>query len=361
MTDAGTILLLVVGLGLLIGGADLLVRGASRLAAALGLSPLVIGLTVVAFGTSAPELAVSVQAAFRGDTGIAVANAVGSNIFNVLFILGLSATIAPLVVSQQLVRIDVPIMIGATIVAVVLAQDGRFSVADGALLAGGAVAYTLMLLRMSRRDSEGVKALGVAAGVEPAVSSRRGALLAQLAAIAGGLALLVLGSHWFVDSAIALARALGVSELVVGLTIVAAGTSLPEVATSVMAAVRGERDIAVGNVIGSNIYNVLVILGIASLVTPGGLDVPAAMLAFDMPVMVAVTLACLPIFFSDYAIARWEGLLFFAYYLAYTTYLVLNSAQHEALPAFSAVMLWFALPLTGLTLAIVATRQRRRR
>jgi cation:H+ antiporter len=357
--DFPTALFLVAGLGLLIGGADMLVRGASRLAAAVGFSPLIVGLTVVAFGTSAPELAVSLQAALRGDDGLAVANAVGSNIFNVLFILGLSATVAPLIVSQQLVRLDVPIMIGLSLLVLVQALDGRLGWADGALLVAGAIAYTLMLVRLARRDAA-VAASAVQDGGPAATPPGAGrALLLQVVYVVVGLGVLVLGSRWFVDGAISLARALGVSEVVVGLTIVAGGTSLPEVATSIVAALKGERDIAVGNVVGSNIYNILLILGIASVVTPGGLAVPDSMLAFDLPVMVAVAVACLPIFFTGYTIARWEGLLFFAYYLAYTTYLVLYSTHHDALPVFSTAMLWFALPLTVLTLVLVVVRQRR--
>jgi cation:H+ antiporter len=357
--DLSTALFLVAGLGLLIGGADMLVRGASRLAAAVGFSPLIVGLTVVAFGTSAPELAVSLQAALRGDDGLAVANAVGSNIFNVLFILGLSATVAPLIVSQQLVRLDVPIMIGLSFLVLVQALDGRLGWADGVLLVAGATAYTVMLVRLARRDAA-VAASAVPGDGPAATPPGAGrARLLQVVYVVVGLGLLVLGSRWFVDGAITLARALGVSEVVVGLTIVAGGTSLPEVATSIVAALKGERDIAVGNVVGSNIYNILLILGIASVVTPGGLAVPDSMLAFDLPVMVVVAVACLPIFFTGYTIARWEGLLFFAYYLAYTTYLVLYSTHHDALPVFSTAMLWFALPLTVLTLVLVVVRQRR--
>jgi cation:H+ antiporter len=359
--DLATILLLASGLGLLIGGADVLVRGASRLATAIGLSPLVVGLTVVAFGTSAPELAVSLQAAFRGDADIAVANVVGSNIFNVLFILGASASIAPLVVSQQLVRLDVPIMVGISLAAFALASDGRVGVLDGLLLASGAIGYTLLLARLGRREAAAAAAEAGGDGSTGPRSRAAGASLLHVAYIVAGLGLLVLGSRWFVDGAISLARVLGVSEVVVGLTIVAGGTSLPEVATSVVAAIRGERDIAVGNVVGSNIYNLLLILGVASLATPGGLAVPPSVLTFDLPVMVVVAIACLPVFFTDYTIARWEGLLFFAYYVAYTTYLVLYSARHDALPAFSFAMLWFALPITALTLIVVAMRQRRAR
>ena len=168
----------------------------------------------------------------------------------------------------------------------------------------------------------------------------------------------MLGATWLVESAVSIARVLGVSEVIIGLTIVAAGTSLPELATSVVAAMRGERDIAVGNVIGSGLFNILSIAGIAAVVTPGGLEVAPALIHFDIPVMVAVTLACLPIFATGHLIARWEGALFLAYYLAYVLYLVLAATQHAALPAYSAGMLGFVLPLTAMTLVVLLVRHR---
>lgn len=256
--------------------------------------PRVIGLTVVAFGTSAPELAVTVQAGIADQADIAVGNIVRSNIFNVLFILGVSALIVPLVVSQQLARLDVPLMIGVSVLLLVMALDGRIGGFDGLLLIAGIVAYTVFALRQSRKESAAVQA-------EYAREYGAGKLSAlkrlpiQIALIAAGLALLVLGAHWLVGGAVAIARLLGVSELIIGLTIVAADTSLPEVATSVVAALRGERDIAVGNVIGSGLFNILAIAGIAAVVTPGGLEVAPALIRFDIPVMIAVALACLPI------------------------------------------------------------------
>ena len=171
-----------------------------------------------------------------------------------------------------------------------------------------------------------------------------------------GLVLLVLGARWLVDGAVTFARQLGVSELIIGLTIIAIGTSLPEIATTVMASLRGERDIAVGNVIGSNLFNLLVVIGVTGIVAPAGVTVPAAALRFDIPVMIAVAVACLPVFFSGGRIARWEGGLFLGYYLAYTAYLILSATRHAALPAFSLVMLGFVLPLTAVTLLVVTGR-----
>jgi cation:H+ antiporter len=359
--DPVTLVLFVVGLALLIVGAELLVRGASRLATAVGISPLVVGLTVVAFGTSSPELAVTSQASFAGQADLALGNVVGSNVFNVLFVLGLSALAAPLIVSQQLVRLDVPIMVGASVLLFLLALDGTIGRLDGLLLFAGIVAYTGFLVRQSRRESAAVKAEYEEAFGEPGdgAPASGGRLVVQVGFVAAGLALLVLGSRWLVEGAVAVATTLGVSELVIGLTIVAAGTSLPEVATSVLATVRGERDIAVGNVVGSSIYNVLAILGISGLVAPGGLPVAPSMLAFDIPVAIAVAVACLPIFFTGHLIARWEGALFLGYYAAYALYLILAATEHDALTAFGGVMLAFVLPLTAVTLAVLAVRSLR--
>jgi cation:H+ antiporter len=358
--DVLTLLLFVLGLGLLIGGAELLVRGASGLAARVGISPLVIGLTVVAFGTSSPELAVSVGSAWSGDADIALGNVIGSNIFNVLFILGLAALITPLVVAQQLIRLDVPLMIGATVLLLLFALDGAISRLDGALLAGGVVAYTWFLIWQSRRETSKtvLSEYDEAFGADPRPAT---AWPLQAGAVIAGLGLLVLGSRWLVGGAIELASAIGVSDLIVGLTIVAAGTSLPEVATSVIASLRGERDIAVGNVVGSSIFNILAVLGLSSLVSPDGIAVAPAMVTFDIPVAIAVAVACLPIFLTGHLIARWEGALFLAYYVAYTLYLVLNVTEHDALPAYSGVMLTFVLPLTAVTIAVLAVRELRAR
>jgi cation:H+ antiporter len=341
------------GLALLTAGAEFLVRGASRLAAIAGISPLVIGLTVVAYGTSAPEMAVSVESAFSGPADIALGNVVGSNIFNVLFILGLCALIVPLRVAQQLIWLDVPIMIGTSCLAMIMGLDGKFSRIDGVILFAGAVLYTIFAIKEGRRESAAVeKEYGDEFGTQVKPSSWP----VQAILIIAGLAMLVLGARWLVDSAVAIAKFMGVSELVIGLTVIAAGTSLPEVATSVVASIRGERDIAVGNVVGSNIFNILAVLGLSSIAAPDGIVVAPAALTFDVPVMIAVALACTPIFFTGHLIARWEGGLFLVYYAVYTAYLILNARAHDALPAFSAVMLEFVSPLTLLTLAIAYVR-----
>ncbi len=348
------LLLFFAGIASLIVGAEAMVRGASRLAAAIGISPLVIGLTVVAFGTSSPELAVSLRAAWMGTSDIALGNVVGSNIFNVLCILGLSALVTPLVVAQQLVRLEVPLMIGVSVVLLLLGLDGKISRMDGLVLFGGVVGYSVFVVRQSLRESQAVRS-----EYEHEFGRRPQRIIewfANAALVAIGLALLTVGSGWLVNGAGAMAKALGLSELVIGLTIVAAGTSLPEVATSIVAGLRGERDIAVGNVVGSCLFNLLAILGLASIVAADGVQVAPAAIRFDIPVMIAVSVACLPIFFTGYRIVRWEGALFLGYYVCYTLYLVLRAVQHDALPAFSAVMMIFVVPLTLVTLAVLAAR-----
>ncbi len=351
-----TLILFVVGLALLIVGAELLVRGASRLAAAVGVSPLVIGLTIVAFGTSAPEMAVSSVSALNGAADIAVGNVVGSNIFNVLFILGASALITPLIVAQQLVRLDVPIMIGVSMLALVFIADGVLNQLEGTTLFAGIIAYTVFLAVQSLRERNAQ----VKAEYEQEFSEKpkgTGGVLLNLGLIAFGLIALVIGSRWLVDGAVAIARAVGVGEMVIGLTIVAAGTSLPEVATSILASIRGERDIAVGNVVGSNIFNLLAVLGMAGLIAPQGLTISPSVLRLDIWVMIAVAIACLPIFFTGLKITRWEGALFLLYYAAYTAYLIFDATNNPALPVFSNVMLLFLVPLTVLTLAVTVFQE----
>jgi cation:H+ antiporter len=353
--DTITLLLFIAGLVMLIGGAEILLRGATRLAAALGVSPLVIGLTVVAFGTSSPELAVTIQSAWAGQGDIALGNIVGSNICNVLLILGLSALITPLVVSQKLIRLDVPLMIGLSFLMLLMGLDGLISRFDGIILFAGIIIYTVWSIKQSRRESRQVKQEYTQEyGPEPAQPPRQWLLYVGLVMV--GLILLTIGSNWLVEGAIALARTLGVSELLIGLTIIAVGTSLPEVAASVMASLKGERDIAVGNVIGSNIFNILSVLGLTSLVSPGGVNVPTAALYFDIPVMIATAVACLPIFFNGHKVARWEGGLLFGYYLAYTLYLILKATGNTILPTFTAAMVYFIIPLTVITLAVVVVR-----
>lgn len=313
--------LIVGGFVVLVFGADWLVKGASRLVLSLGMTPLVVGLTVVAFGTSAPEMAVSVASAWSGQADLAVGNVVGSNIVNVLLILGVSAIVAPLVVNQQLVRLDVPIMLGASVLFYALCLDGRISVADSVLMTGGIFLYVAFLIRQSRRE----KSNAVLAEYEDAVESG-GSLLTDIVWMVAGLAALVIGAQLLVEGAVSLARAFGVSELMIGLTVLAIGTSLPELATSVVAALRGERDIAVGNVVGSNIFNLLSVLGFTGLVSLGQLPVAATALSLDIPVMLGVALLCMPIFRAGFTVTRANGAFFLLCYAAYLSWLIASNS-----------------------------------
>lgn len=346
------------GLALLVVGANALVSGASKLALSFGLSPLVVGLTVVAFGTSAPEMAVSASAVLAGQSDVAVGNVVGSNVFNILAILGLSALIVPLSVHVQVIRQEMPIMIGAALLFLAFALDGSVSFIEGAILFGLLIAYTVFLVIQARRapPEETADYASEIKAAEP------GGLMSkwyvQIWFVVAGLIMLVQGANWLVDSAVVFARALGLSEVVIGLTIVSIGTSLPEVAASLAAAFKGERDMAVGNVVGSCAFNTLGCIGLGGLVAgTAGMSVASSVLNFDLWVMLAAFFACLPVFITGREIARWEGGLFVGYYAAYVAFLILRAQEHDALEAYSSAMLTFVLPLTIVTLVVVSVRQ----
>ena len=352
------VLMFLAGLAVLVVGADVLVRGASRLAVSFGVSPLVVGLTVVAFGTSAPEMAVSVGSALAGTPDLAIGNVVGSNIANVLLILGISALITPLLVDEQIIRQEIPIMIGASALLVVMALDGNIGLLESIVLFALVIAYTVFLVIQSRRAS---KAVQDEFETEIPTSTWDSHWAVQVALIAVGLVMLVVGADWLVDSAVAFARAFGVSDLVIGLTVVAVGTSMPEIATSIVAAIRGQRDIAVGNVVGSNVFNILAVLGAAGIASGAGLPVSEAARNFDLWVMLAVAFACLPIMITGREIARWEGVVFLAYYAAYTAWLVLQAQQHASMQALSGIMLGYVMPITVITIVVSIVRSNRRR
>ncbi|KAA0917151.1 calcium/sodium antiporter [Dietzia sp. ANT_WB102] len=368
--SALTVVALAVGFVLLIGGGEVLVRGAGGLAAVLGISPLVVGLTVVAFATSAPEFAVSVDAGLSGYPGLAVGNVVGSNIANILLILGLTAIVAPLAATSRIVRVDIPIMVLFSLIMLVVALDGTISFLDGLLLFAGLLTYVVATIVISRRrgadragaaaeDSNGDDPVDVAAGREGEGENHSSGVgtsypvLVSSALVVVGVVLLVVGARLLVTAASDLASAWGMIDLVIGLTVVAIGTSLPELATSMVAAIRGERDLAIGNIVGSNVFNIGAVLGITSLFTP--IQVAPGAIRFDLPIMLAVSLVLLPIVFTGLAIKRWEGLLFTGFYAAYVVYVVLEAADHDALDPFSAAMLWFVIPVTVLWLIVLAT------
>jgi cation:H+ antiporter len=340
------------------------VRGAARLAARTGMSSVVIGLTVVAFGTSAPELAVSVGDALRGGDeagAIAIGNVVGSNIANVLLVLGSAAAIGgSLFVAQRIVRLDVPIMIGASVLVLlfVLERAARPHRGDHPAVRARRVhhvdrdrCHPGLDARHRHRVRRGTRSRIAGPGV--------GALRHRLPRL--GLILLVFGSQALVNSASDIANDLGVSDLVIGLTVVAIGTSLPEVATSVLAAIRGQRDLAVGNAIGSNLFNLLAVLGVTATVSPNAIPVAASAVQVDIPIMVAVAVACLPIFANGYVLNRWEGIAFLVGYAAYLTWLVLDATEHGSRESYGNVMLYFVVPIVAVTIATLWYRGRERR
>jgi cation:H+ antiporter len=310
------LLFILGGVGLLYFGAEVLVRGASALALRQGLSPLLVGLTVVAFGTSAPELVVSVQAALSGQGGIAVGNVVGSNIANVALILGVAALIRPLRVDPQLVRMDIPLTIAVSVLATALLADGTLGRPEGLLLAGGLVGYLVYSVRAARRDPS--------ADLFPAeleAARPPGGALRDVGFIGGGLALLVLGSNALVGGAVGVAEVLGVPPTIIGLTVVAIGTSLPELATSALASIRGEGDLAIGNVVGSNLFNLLGILGVAAVTRPLG---DLALSPVDFAAMVATVVLLLPLAASRRTLSRLDGGALTFLYVVYLGYLVLR-------------------------------------
>lgn len=306
--------LIAVALILLFAGAEMLVKGSASLAARAGLTPLVIGLTVVAFGTSSPELAVSLKAAFAGQGDVAVGNVVGSNILNIALILGLAAVIFPITVHLQLIKVDVPIMIVVSILLPVLLRDGVLGRIEGAGLFIGIVLYTILNVLMARKGTD----VEVEEEFAESVPKQTKHWAIDLLLVGGGLAVLVIGSRLLVDNSIEVARAYMISEAVIGLTIVALGTSMPELATSIIAAVRKQPDIALGNVIGSCIFNILSILGLSASIIPitsGGITL------VDYAVMVGCAVVLLPFLMTGLRLGRIEGLVLLSVYGGYLFHL----------------------------------------
>ncbi len=313
---------LSLGLGLiaLYFGAEALVKGGAGLALRLGLTPLVIGLTVIAFGTSSPEMVVSVQAAAGGNGAISIGNVIGSNICNIALILGLCALISPLRADLQVIRREVPIMIGVAVLALLVLIDGRIARWEGALLLAGLVTYTVITVRQARAAT--AAATEQAGFPDELGQGKPLGLGLSIVAVLGGLGILIVGSHLFVQGAISLATSWGMSQIAIGLTIVAVGTSLPELATSLLAAFKREGDVAIGNIVGSNIFNVLGILGVAALVSP--LEAPE-LSWIDLGAMLAVSVGLLPVVRSGGRISRGEGAVLLAVYIAYTWWLLRQS------------------------------------
>jgi cation:H+ antiporter len=349
--DIITLVLFLLGFVFLVVGADTLVKGASEFATSVGISPLVVGLTIMAFGTSAPELAVSVQSAYVGQPDLTVGNVIGSNILNILMVLGIAAVIAPLTVNTKLIKMDVPLMIAMSILLYLLSMDLMISYIDGIILFSILLVYTVYLIVQSRRDNSIIAEAEMEELEELQKHSKETSIWVKVAYIVIGLVLLVLGADWLVKGAVVIAQYFGLSELIIGLTIIAIGTSLPELAATVAASLRGEKDLIIGGAVGSNLFNISMVLGISSIVAPAGIQVSPIALNVDMIIMIAVAILCLPTFFSGKQLDRWEGFLFLGYYVAYTIYLLLSALDHPSLPLFNQIMLWGVVPATVVLLS----------
>jgi cation:H+ antiporter len=379
--------LLLLGLVLLVVGGEVLVRGASSLARTIGISPLVVGLTVVAFATSAPELAVTLEAVANDSPELAIGNVVGSNIANILLVLGGAALIAPLAVRSRVVKQDIPVMIGFSVLLFVFAYDLTITRTESAILLALLGVYLVRAIITSRRENaagrtvpiQGEPLWGDQPGPEPDHPAQPGSFAAEASGdhlptdlkpveppteerpmrpwlavllVAGGVVLLVLGAQFLVTAAQDIARSLGISELVIGLTVVALGTSLPELTTAIVAALRGERDLAVGNAVGSNIFNIGAVIGISGLAVDG-LPVPQSTVSFDLILVILTGVLLLPMAFTAFRLSRLEGGLLVACYVLYTTYLLLDSTGHDRLDSFTSAVMWVAAP--GLALILVVS------
>ena len=316
MNDLQIALFILGGSGGLFLGAEGLVRGSSSLAVRFGISPLVVGLTIVAFATSSPELVVSIKAAIDGNPGIVVGNVVGSNICNIALILGVAALISPMQVKAQVIKREIPLMIIISIVLLLVLIDGSISRWEGTMFVIGIIAYIVFSYQYVKREKADVE---IVKEFKEGLRAKPYKLWQSVLLIIGGLVFLVIGSNLFVDGAIEAAVKLGVSQAVIGLTIVALGTSLPELVTSVVASFKNENDIAIGNAVGSNVFNILSILGISSLINPisnSGITI------IDLSIMMFFTVLILPLCKSGFKLRRWEGAMLFSGYVAYMIYLV---------------------------------------
>ena len=314
MTELEIVLYLAGGLILLFVGAEGLIRGSSNLAIKMGITPLVVGLTVVAFGTSTPELVVSLKAALIGNSSISLGNVVGSNIANIALILGVAALIRPLDVHAKVIMREIPIMIGISVLLLLLLMDGELGFFDGLVFVFGIVIYTVVNVMMARKEKNSEVDTEFKEGLKSKLGIRISIIL-----MIGGLGLLIVGANLFVQSAVAIAKMFNISDAIIGLTIVAVGTSLPELITSIVAAYKKESDIAIGNVVGSNIFNILGILGITALIIP----ISSVGISYiDLVVMVFTAIILFPLSRSGFSISRFEGAILLIGYFGYVYYLL---------------------------------------
>ena len=316
MNDLQIILYIIAGAAGLFIGAEGLVKGSSSLAIRFGISPLIIGLTIVAFATSSPELVVSINAAIEGNSGIVVGNVVGSNICNIALILGVAALISPIQVKAQVIKREIPLMIFISFILLLVLVDGSISRWEGAIFVIGIVAYVCLSYLYVKKDKDDVE---IVKEFEEAIKTKPYKTWKSVLLIVGGLGLLIIGSNLFVDGAVETAKKFGVSQAVIGLTIVALGTSLPELVTSIVASFKKENDIAIGNAVGSNVFNILSILGISSLINPIS---DSGVTFIDLSIMMFFTILILPLCKSGFVIRRWEGAILFIGYGVYLVYLI---------------------------------------
>lgn len=319
------LVIFISGLIIILLGAEFVLSSSSRIAAMMGIRPIIIGLTVVSIGTSMPELAVGITAVSEGYGSLAVGNIAGTNMLNILFILGLSAALKPLPLHQLSIRLDVPVMIGAAVILFLMALDGMISRIEGIFLFLAAIVYVVVLIRMSKKESVSLKKEYEEEYSTKALLNKPGtlAITGNSVLLIAGIGLSVLGANLLVDGSVDIALSLGVSEAIIGLTIVAIGTSAPELATTIMATIKNDRDVAIGNLIGSSISNILVILGLTTIASPHGVDVSKDILWLDLPLAAAVAIACYPVFRSNKMVSRTEGIVFVSLYLVYLSSLIL--------------------------------------
>ncbi|SMO53814.1 calcium/sodium antiporter [Gracilimonas mengyeensis] len=348
-----SIVFFIIGLVLLITGAELFLNSVDKFGIAWRISPLIMGLTVVAFATGAPELAISLQAAADGQPDLVLGNIIGSNISNILLILGITGVLAPLAITNKVIKRDIPMVLAASVLMYVLAMDGWLTPLDGFIILAALVAYSMFIyfqIKSDRKKNTGEDLSNAAQ--EILKGSPTWFYTKYLFLLLGGLVMIVAGSRLMVDAAVTIAEVLGVSELIIGLTIVSIGTSLPEVATSLSAARKGDSDTAIANVLGSNLYNILLTLGLTIVIAPGALSVSAEAIRFDMPVMIIVVVACLPLFWPGKELGRAEATGFLLYYASYLGYLVLLAMGHAVVDTFELVMIWGIIPLTILLIIV---------
>ena len=347
-----TVLLFIIGLVTLILGAELFLKSVDKFGLAWSVSPVVMGLTVVAFATGAPELAISLQAAAEGKPDLVLGNILGSNIANILLILGIAGLVSPLKITNRIIKIDVPVVIAASGLLYFLSMDGLLTLIDGLIIFGALIAYSIFMYSQIQKDRQANKKKAPEDKPmldEPVTTLFYGKYILLLLA---GLVLIVMGSRWMVESAVEIAGILGISELIIGLTIVSIGTSLPEVATSLSAVRRDDSDTAVANVMGSNLYNILLTLSLTIIVAPGALDVSMDAIKLDLPFMVIVAIACLPLFWPAKELGRPEAFGFLSYYVLYMIYLVLIAMKHPLKDTMEWAMIWVIIPLTVLLILI---------